>query len=359
MEQQALNFGAAESAPRIFSVSELVSSVKRLLEQNFDNLWVTGEVSNFRLSPSGHTYFILKDEKAVIKCALFKGHASKIRFQIKDGIGLICHGNVSVYEKGGDFNLIVDHCEPKGIGALQLAFEQLKEKLFKEGLFATERKKPLPFLPQKIGIITSPTGAAIRDILNILGRRYPSIEVLLSPVRVQGDGAAIEIAQAIAYMNTRDDINVIIIGRGGGSLEDLWTFNEEIVARAIFASKIPIISAVGHEIDFTISDFVADKRAPTPSAAAEIVIPKKDDLLRITAERRQQLLRATSVYVDLKSKFFTQVKSHLKPPTARFPDLIMQIDSLRERLSMGIKSLLELSNAKLSQLAAEMSHLSP
>ncbi len=371
MEQQTLDFNAikaetpkaqepaAEATPRIFKVSEVTGGLKLMLEKRFAGLWIEGEVSNFRLSPSGHSYFSLKDEKAILKVALFKGYLSKVKFQIKDGALLICHGNLSIFEKGGDLNFIVDHCEPKGIGALQLAFEQLKEKLLKEGLFDPKRKKPLPFLPKKIGIVTSPTGAAIRDILNVLGRRYPDIDVLLYPVRVQGEGAAAEIAEAVRYMNTRSDIDVMIVGRGGGSLEDLWAFNEEVVARAIFVSKIPVISAVGHEIDFTISDFVADRRAPTPSAAAEIVVPKKEDLIKLVGDRRAQLLRALQVCFDLKNKFFTQMRSHLRPPTARFPDLIMQIDSLRERLQNGIKIWLDKNGAQLRQFAAELSHLSP
>ncbi|MBI2092264.1 MAG: exodeoxyribonuclease VII large subunit [Deltaproteobacteria bacterium] len=368
MEQQTLNFDAVikpaskaetEKTPRIFTVGEIIGAVRGLLEGNFANLWVVGEVSNLRTSPSGHTYFSLKDSKALLKSALFKGFASKLKFQIKDGMELVCHGNLSLYEKGGDFNLIVDHCEPKGVGALQLAFEQLKDKLAKEGLFAAERKKPLPFLPRKIGIVTSPTGAAIRDILNILGRRFPDIDVLLYPVRVQGDGAAAEIAQAINWMNAQTGIDVMIVGRGGGSLEDLWAFNEEIVARAIFASKIPVISAVGHEIDFTISDFVADKRAPTPSAAAEIAVPKKEDLKKLTADRFQRLMRGVLVCLEMKLKTFSQTKSHLKPPTARFPDLTMQIDGLRTRLQNGLKNLVDRSDSKLRRLAAELSHLSP
>jgi len=350
---------AKEASPRIYAVSEVISYIKAFLEQRFPDIWVTGEVSNFRIFQSGHTYFALKDEKALIKTAFFKGFASKIKFQIKDGIELICHGRLSAYEKGGDFNLIIDYCEPKGVGALQLAFEQLKERLFKEGLFAPDRKKPIPCLPKKIGVVTSPTGAAIRDILNVLRRRFPDIEVLLYPVRVQGDGAAGEIAGAISYMNTRTDIDVMIVGRGGGSLEDLWAFNEEIVARAIFASKIPIISAVGHEIDFTIADFVADKRAPTPSAAAELAVPRKDELIKRVGDLDKQLKRALLVSAELKMKAFLQARSHLRPPTARFPDLIMQIDSLCERQSVGMKNLLERYAARLSQFAAELSHLSP
>ena len=364
MEQQALNFESVEAVitgakPHIWGVGELVSSIRAMLEKAYSDVWITGEVSNSRVSPSGHTYFSLKDSKAVIKCALFKGHAAKIKFQIKDGLELVCHGNVSLYEKGGDFNLIIDHAEPKGVGALQLAFEQLKERLFKEGLFNPARKKPLPFLPRKIGIVTSPTGAAIRDILNVLDRRFPGLPVLLYPVRVQGEGSASEIAQAITWMNTQDGIDVMIVGRGGGSLEDLWAFNEEVVARAIFGSKIPVISAVGHEIDFTISDFVADKRAPTPSAAAEIAVPRKDELIKKVKDLHMQLARALFVCVDLKSKFFAQITSHLKPPTARFPDLIMQIDSLRERLQISLRNHADKMGARISQLAAELSHLSP
>lgn len=369
MEQQSLVFAAAgreenkvemtEKAPHVFSVSEIVSSIRGLLESNLQDVWVTGEVSNYRASPSGHIYFVLKDEKAVIKCAFFKGHSSKIKFQVKDGIGLICHGNISLYEKGGDLNLIVDHCEPKGVGALQLAFEQLKQRLYKEGLFAPERKRPLPYLPKKIGIVTSPTGAAIRDMLNVLGRRYPDIEVLLYPVRVQGEGSAAEIAEAIRYFNTRDDIDVMIIGRGGGSLEDLWAFNEEVVARAVFASNIPVISAVGHEIDFTISDFVADKRAPTPSAAAEIVVPRKDELIKRLNDLKLQLWRGLNVSFELKRKSFEQARSHLKPPTSRFPDLFLQIDGLRERLAIAVSSRVERAGSRFSQLSAELNHLSP
>jgi len=361
VEKQAAteNVVSCEEKPKIFAVSEIVSEIRRLIEAGFADVWVCGEVSNLRTSPSGHVYLALKDERAIIKCALFKGHAQRVKFQLKDGIELVCHGKLSLYEKGGDFNLVIDHCEPKGVGALQLAFEQLKEKLAKEGLFSPEHKKPLPFLPKKIGVVTSPTGAAIRDILNVLRRRYPQIEVLLYPVRVQGDGAAKEIAEAIKWLNNLDGIDVLIVGRGGGSLEDLWAFNEEIVARAIFASKIPVVSAVGHEIDFTISDFVADRRAATPSAAAEIVVPKKDDLVKLVSEKSRQLLRAASVCIELKQKMFAQLSSHLKPPTSRFPDLIMQIDSLRERLTLASNGAIERAAAGLSKLAAELSHLSP
>ncbi len=372
MEQQTLDFKAPkpskpvevakpekDATPHIFSVGDLLSLARKQIELNFTGVWVMGEVSNLRTSPSGHTYFSLKDSKALLKAALFKGVAAKVPFQIKDGMELICHGNLSVYEKGSDLNLVVTSCEPKGVGALQLAFEQLKQKLAKEGLFDSSKKKPLPFLPRKIGVITSPTGAAIRDILNILNRRFPNIEVLLYPVRVQGEGSAPEIAAAIDWMNKNSGADVLIVGRGGGSLEDLWAFNEEVVARAIFASTLPIISAVGHEIDFTIADFVADKRAPTPSAAAEIVVPRKEDLSKFVGDKRLQLIRALKVSFEMKQKNFQQINAQLKPPTSRFPDLFMQIDNLRERLAHASASLIERKKANFIKLAAELSHLSP
>ncbi|MBU4149838.1 MAG: exodeoxyribonuclease VII large subunit [Candidatus Omnitrophica bacterium] len=262
----------------IYKVSQLTSSIKIILEDSLSNIWVEGEISNFRNPSSGHFYFTLKDEKSELKCVSFKSDNEKINFEIKDGMHAICKGRVSVYEKQGAYQLYVSKIEPKGVGALQLAFEQLKEKLFKEGLFDEARKRPIPKLPEKIGIITSPTGAAIRDVLNVLKRRFSNVEIIINPVKVQGVGAREEISQAIEDFNKLNNVDVIIVGRGGGSLEDLWAFNEEIVARAVYNSRIPVISAVGHEIDWMITDFVADLRAPTPSAAAELVIPEKRDL---------------------------------------------------------------------------------
>jgi exodeoxyribonuclease VII large subunit len=263
----------------IYKVSQLTSSIKVILEDSLSNILVEGEISNFRNPSSGHFYFTLKDEKSELKCVSFRSSNEKIKFDIKDGMQVICGGKISVYEKQGAYQLYVSKIEPKGVGALQLAFEQLKEKLFKEGLFDESGKKPIPKLPRKIGIVTSPTGAAIRDMLNILKRRFSSIDIIISPVKVQGEGAREEIARAIEDLNSLGGVDVIIVGRGGGSLEDLWAFNEEIVARAVYNSKVPIISAVGHEIDWLITDFVADLRAPTPSAAAELVVPDKSDLI--------------------------------------------------------------------------------
>ena len=263
----------------IYKVSQLTSSIKVILEDSLSNILVEGEISNFRNPSSGHFYFTLKDEKSELKCVSFRSSNEKIKFDIKDGMRVICGGKISVYEKQGSYQLYVSKIEPKGVGALQLAFEQLKEKLFKEGLFDESRKRPIPKLPRRIGIVTSPTGAAIRDILNILKRRFSNIDVLISPVKVQGEGAGEEIAAAIEDLNALGVVDVIIVGRGGGSLEDLWAFNEEIVARAVYNSGVPVISAVGHEIDWLITDFVADLRAPTPSAAAELVVPDKSDLI--------------------------------------------------------------------------------
>ncbi|MEK6732387.1 MAG: exodeoxyribonuclease VII large subunit [Candidatus Omnitrophota bacterium] len=263
----------------IYTVSQLTSSIKIILEDSFPNIWVEGEISNFDRPSSGHFYFTLKDEKSELRCVFFKGSNEKVKFEIKDGMQAMCCGRISIYERRGSYQLYVNKMEPKGVGALQLAFEQLKERLFKEGLFDDLHKKPIPLLPERIGIVTSATGAAIRDILHVLDKRFSNVEIIINPVRVQGEGAKEEIASAIEELNRLDNVDVMIVGRGGGSLEDLWAFNEEIVARAIYNSEIPVISAVGHEIDWTISDFVADLRAPTPSAAAEMVIAKKSELV--------------------------------------------------------------------------------
>lgn len=263
----------------IYKVSELTAGIKIVLEDSFPNIWVEGEISNFRNPTSGHFYFTLKDEKSELKSVFFKSNNQKVKFEIEDGMHVVCCGRVSVYEKRGEYQLYVSKMEPQGIGALQLAFEQLKERLYKEGLFDESHKRPIPSLPQRIGIVTSSTGAAIRDILHVLNKRFSNVEVILNPVAVQGEGAKEEISAAIEDLNKMGGIDVIIVGRGGGSLEDLWPFNEEAVVRAIYNSKIPIISAVGHEIDWTISDFVADLRAATPSVAAELVIAKKSELI--------------------------------------------------------------------------------
>ncbi|HJS74290.1 MAG TPA: exodeoxyribonuclease VII large subunit [Vicinamibacteria bacterium] len=261
----------------VYSVTELTRDIKLSLERTFVNLWVAGELSNLKLHSSGHYYFTLKDEQAQIPAVLFRGSTRHLRFRPQDGMAVLVWGHVTVYEPKGAYQIRVERMEPRGKGSLQLAFEQLKDKLGKEGLFDQARKKPIPLLPQRLAIVTSPSGAALRDICRVLHRRFPNLEVVVYPAQVQGDLAAAEIAQGIRVLNRLAGFDVLIVARGGGSLEDLWPFNEESVARAIAASRIPVMSAVGHEVDFTIADFVADVRAPTPSAAAEMVVRNKDE----------------------------------------------------------------------------------
>ena len=279
---------------QIYTVSQVTEIVKTALEVALPQVWVEGEVSGYKRAASGHVFFSLKDEKCVIKAVMWQSTARKVAFDLKDGLKVVCRGKVSVYEPRGDYQLYVDLVEPKGKGALQLRFEQLKEKLRAEGLFDEARKRKLPLRPRTIGVVTSPTGAAIRDILRVLERRYAKLRVVIYPARVQGEGAAAEIVEGIDALGGWPRIDVIIVGRGGGSIEDLWAFNEERVARAIARSPVPVISAVGHEIDYTIADFVADVRASTPSAAAEMVIEKEEAFAeRIDARTRRlgELLR--------------------------------------------------------------------
>jgi exodeoxyribonuclease VII large subunit len=318
----------------ILTVSELTREIKEILEDKFPDVWVEGEISNLRIPPSGHIYFTLKDESSQIRAVLFKMQARTLRFVPEDGLHVVCRGRVSLYEKRGDYQLILESMEPKGIGALQLAFLQLKEKLEKEGLFDPVHKKPIPMVPQKIGIVTSPTGAVIRDMLHILKRRFENLHILLYPVRVQGEGASNEITEAVRYFNQRTDVDVMIVGRGGGSLEDLWAFNEEAVARAIYHSKIPIISAVGHETDYTVSDFVADLRAPTPSAAAELVVRDKREIKNTLRYLRGRLENE----VD---QIFQGYRTHLihlvrifREPEKKIEEYFLRMDDLINRLRL-------------------------
>ncbi len=279
---------------RVYTVSQVTEIAKTALETAFPQVWVEGEVSGYKKAASGHVFFNLKDEKSVIKAVMWQSVARKVAFDLKDGLKVICRGKVSVYEPRGDYQLYVDLVEPKGKGALQLAFEQLKEKLKAEGLFDDKRKRKLPLRPRTIGVVTSPTGAAIRDILRVLERRYAKLHIIIYPAKVQGEGAAREIVEGIDALGSMPGIDVLIVGRGGGSIEDLWAFNEELVARAIARSPVPVISAVGHEVDVTIADFVADVRASTPSAAAEMVIETEEAFAeRITslARRLGELVR--------------------------------------------------------------------
>lgn len=338
----------------IYTVSQLTNEIKSLLERNFEYIWVEGEISNLRLPTSGHLYFTLKDETAQIRAVMFKLQSRLLKFEPVDGLQVICYGRVTVYEPRGEYQIIADYLEPKGLGALQLAFEQLKERLAQEGLFDPAHKKPLPRLPQKIGIITSPTGAAIRDILKIIHRRFPNVHILLYPVRVQGTGAAQEIAQAIRDLNEWPQLDVIIVGRGGGSLEDLWAFNEEVVARAIFHSKVPIISAVGHEIDYTIADFVADLRAPTPSAAAELVVQEKEELLNSLIKLENGLFQNLRAILALKKERLQSLLHRLSDPRKKVSDQRLRLDDFSNRLANGFKQAL---NKKREVLQAKMNSL--
>src|SRR5579885_771611 len=276
----------------IFRVSALNAAIQRRFELDFRGIWVAGEISGCRLAPSGHYYFCLKEEQSQIKCAFFKSALRFAKFRPQDGLEVIARGNLEVYEARGEYQLIVELLEPQGAGALQLAFEQLKRKLAEEGLFEQSRKRPLPKLPRQIGVVTSPAGAVIRDILHVLERRFPGLHVRLFPAQVQGEGSIEQVCAGLEYFSGSGWAEVVIVARGGGSLEDLWTFNEEAVARAIAACSVPVISAIGHETDFTIADFVADHRAPTPSAAAEIVICTRDSLFEQIAVLRNKLLQA-------------------------------------------------------------------
>jgi exodeoxyribonuclease VII large subunit len=338
---------------KIYSVSELSREIKGLLEGKFPDVWVTGEVSNFRAAGSGHFYFTLKDANAQLRAVCFRNQARYLKFKPQDGISVIARGRLSIYEARGEYQLYVEYLEPAGLGALQLAFEQLKAKLAAEGLFDPSRKKPLPVLPRTIGIVTSPFGAAIRDILRVLRRRFRNMNVLIHPAAVQGEGAAEEIAEGIEYFNEHALADVLIVGRGGGSLEDLWAFNEEVVARAIAKSKIPIISAVGHETDFTIADFVADLRAPTPSAAAELVVHRKQDFIaeienrarRMTQVLRLKLSEARERFLGLRMhSVFQMLATRIAERAQRVDEAVVEMNRMmRDKLSEGRHAWLEIS----------------
>jgi exodeoxyribonuclease VII large subunit len=282
-----------EPQRRIYGVSELNAEIRAVFNRSFHDIWVSAEISGCKWATSGHLYFSLKDAKGQMRCVLFKGTARWLKFKPCDGMVVLARGSLDVYEQRGEYQLIVEHLEPQGAGALQLAFEQLKRKLEAEGLFAAERKRPLPRLPRRIGIVTSSSGAVIRDILHVLERRFRGLHIRVFPALVQGEGSIEQVCRGIEFFSTNAWADVVILARGGGALEDLWTFNEEAVARAIAASRVPLVSAIGHETDFTIADFVADVRAPTPSAAAEIVICTRDSLLQQIAGTQERALRAS------------------------------------------------------------------
>jgi len=339
----------------IFTVSEVNSIIKNLLDGNevLRQVYVRGEISNFKYhNMSGHMYFTLKDEMSQIRCVMFKSSNMLLPFMPENGMKVIAFGFVSVFARDGQYQLYVEDLEPDGIGALHIAFEKLKMRLEQEGLFAQERKRPLPFLPRKIGLVTSPTGAAIRDLLTVIRRRFPNVNIVIAPVLVQGKGAADDICSAISLLNSLNDIDVIIVGRGGGSIEELWAFNEEKVARAISNSKIPVISAVGHETDYTIADFVADKRAPTPSAAGEIVVPEKRILkneLRLISLR---LVNGFYNYIGEKRQKLEYLKA---APVFRRPQTY--IINCRQELDELLRSLMKETNYYMTQKKALLSHL--
>lgn len=343
----------------ILTVSQLTSMVKGILEENFALVWVEGEVSNLRTPSSGHIYFTLKDENSQIRVVMFRGQGRFLKFRIEDGLHLIIRGSLTVYEARGEYQILADYMEPAGIGALQLAYEQLKEKLAKEGLFDQARKRPIPAVPKKVGIITSPTGAAIRDMLHILDRRFANLHVLISPVRVQGAEAPPEIIQAIRDLNTIKDLDAIIVGRGGGSIEDLWAFNDEGVARAIYDSKVPVISAVGHETDFTIADFVADLRAPTPSAAAELVVQNKADLEERLEGLYKRLCHAMKGRMNLLSTHLRMLEGRMRTPLDMVRQMSQRLDDLTIRLNISMKQTLEFSKRKLEREMSLLNSLSP
>jgi exodeoxyribonuclease VII large subunit len=318
---------------RVYTVSQITDVIKAELENAFPLVWVEGEVSNFRSYPSGHSYFTLKDEQSQLQAVIWRSNARLVKFDIKDGLKVICRGRINVYTVRGQYQLDTDLIEPKGKGSLQLAFEQLKEKLRAEGLFDPQRKKKLPLLPKKLGIVTSPRGAAIIDILRTLERRFARLHIVIYPARVQGEGAAEEIVEGIDYLSRQPDIDVIIVGRGGGSIEDLWAFNEEKVARAISRSPIPIISAVGHEVDFTIADFVADIRASTPSVAAEIVIKEEQALLERVGSLRQRLTQTVRYSLQERRQQVLNLSQHRVFQNFRLKllGLEQRVDDLEQR----------------------------
>ncbi len=355
------NLPVGSRAKKIYTVSELTREIRFSLENTFGAIWVEGEVSNFIRHTSGHCYFSLKDAESVLSCVIFKRIADALKFDIENGMRFICFGRISVYDKRGQYQLYIEEAEPKGVGALQLAFEQLKNKLQQEGLFDAVHKKAIPVLPRKIGIVTSPTGAAIRDILHVVGRRFPDMHIILYPVKVQGAGAASEIKEAIGVFNRLKLVDVIIAGRGGGSLEDLWAFNEELVARAIYNSRIPIISAVGHEIDYTIADFVADLRAPTPSAAAEIVAGKKEDFINNISTLRQRLTNALLSKLDLAGHKLKALQERyaFKQPRFLIQQNFQRIDDLTKSLTQGLSHFLQRERLRLSGLLEKLKALNP
>lgn len=346
---------------KVLSVSEITNLIKLALENSFPQVWVQGEISNSKLHTSGHFYFTLKDEGAQMSAVMWRGRVSNLLFKPEDGMKVIARGSITVYPPRGNYQIDVVQIQPLGVGELQLAFERLKKKLAEEGLFEADHKKSIPEYPERIGIVTSVTGAALQDIRSVLSRRFPALDVILYPVRVQGAGAAEEIAEAIREMNRYGEVDVMIVGRGGGSLEDLWAFNEEVVARAIYASKIPVISAVGHEIDFSVADFVADLRAPTPSAAAELVVRDRTELLDILRNLCYTMRQNLEDRLDsLRDRIQSLLSSYsFNKPKDLLRQSAQRVDELERGLMLAITHHQELSRGLQLSLHQQLEALSP
>ena len=351
----------SEAHTKALTVSQLTSMLKGVMESSFRFVWVSGEISNCKQASSGHVYFTLKDEGAQLSAIMWRTAAQRLKFQLKDGLRVLAAGPIQLYETRGQYQIIAEQLEPQGVGALELAFRQLQRKLDAEGLFSQDRKRELPLFPRRIALVTSPTGAAVRDMLQVITRRWPKANVIIVPVPVQGSEAAPQIAAALRVVHLISDVDVVICGRGGGSLEDLWAFNEEVVARAIFDCRIPVISAVGHEIDVTIADLVADKRALTPSEAAEIVVPLESDVRMLLERMRQQLTSALQYQAQRARHRIERLAEHprLARPLDRIRELQTQVDQLDERMQRAIRQRLDSSRQIVGTIAASLNALSP
>ena len=348
-----------QSHAPILSVSELTSQIQNVLEADFNEVWVAGEISGLRSPSSGHKYFTLKDKTSQLRCVMFRGQAGLLRFRPEDGLEVIIRGRIGLYPARGDMQLYASIMEPRGVGAQQLAFEQLKAALAAEGLFAAARKKPLRFFPRHVGVVTAQAGAAIHDILTIVYQRCPHTHVLLRPTKVQGAGAGAEIAAGIQDLNEHAQAEVIIVGRGGGSREDLSAFNDEVVARAIAASEIPVVAAVGHEIDLSIADLVADRRAPTPTAAAEIVMPRWDELQAHISVQAQALVMAMQRHISLRRQAVLSLRQRIRDPHHDLGVRHNQLQALAVRLRGAFQRRSERAQARLQELSTALSSLSP
>ncbi len=351
-----------DDGKKIYSVTEINNDIKNILEESFGCVWLSGEISGFKHYSSGHMYFTLKDEVSQISAVMFAGYNQKLKFIPKDGMQVLVYGKITSYINRGSYQIQIFYAQETGLGTLQEAFEKLKKKLAEEGLFDAEHKKEIPYIVNRIGVVTSKDGAALHDILSVLNRRFSNVEVLIYPVRVQGEQAKFEIAEAIKYLNENNkDLDVLLVGRGGGSLEDLWAFNEEIVARAIFASEIPIISCVGHEVDFTIADFVADLRAPTPSVAAEVVVKNRADIEEKLSLIRRKIVDNIKNIVDIydeKIKYFKNCRA-LSKPYEIYEDKIQYIDEIREDLINKIKNIFSDKEYRFQLNVKKLELLSP